>query len=295
MVRDHAHGHVGLVGLAVFVAGEFADAGEHAGEDVGVIVAVLALEHGAEALEAHARVDVAGGQRLQVAVGHALILHEHEVPDLDHVRVGLVDQVPAGDAGCGLLLRRADVDVDLGAGAAGARLAHLPEIVVLVAQQDVVFGEVFAPGLLRFGVERGAVFRGALEHGGIEEVLVDLIDLGQELPGPVDGLGLEVVAEAPVAEHLEHRVVVGVVSDFFQVVVLAAHAQALLRVGGAQVRGLGVAQEDVLELVHAGVGEHQGGVVLDDHRRGRHDGVALGCEEVEEFLSDFLGGHISAN
>ena len=295
VVRDHAHRHVGLGVLAVFVAGKFADAGEHPGEHVGVVVAVLALQHGAEALEAHAGVDVAGGQRLQVAVGEALVLHEHEVPDLDDVRVGLVHQLAAGQARGGLLLRGADVDVDLGAGAAGAGLAHLPEVVVLVAQEDVVLGQVLAPGLLRLGVELGAVFGGAFEHGGVEEVLVDAVHAGQEFPGPVDGLGLEVVAEAPVAEHLEHRVVVGIVSDFFQVVVLAAHAQALLRVGGAQVRGLGVAQEDVLELVHAGVGEHQGGVVLDDHRRGRHDGVALGCEEVEEFLSDFLGGHISAN
>ena len=185
-----------------------------------------------------------------------------------------------------------DVDVDLGAGAAGAGLAHLPEVVVLVAQEDVVLRKIFAPGLLRLGVERGAVFGGALEHGGVEQVLVDLVDLRQQLPGPVDGLGLEVVAEAPVAEHLEHRVVVGVVADFLQVVVLAAHAEALLGVGGPQVRGLGIAQEDVLELVHAGIGEHQGRVVLDHHRRGRHDGMALGCKEFEEFLSDFLGGHM---
>ena len=134
VIRDHAHRDVGPGALAVLVAGKLADAGQHAGEDVGIVVAVLALEHGAEALEAHAGVDVAGGQRLQVAVGHALVLHEHKVPDLDHVRVGFVDQVAAGDAGGSLFLRRADVDVDLGAGAAGAGLAHLPEIVVLVAQ-----------------------------------------------------------------------------------------------------------------------------------------------------------------
>jgi len=74
--------------------------------------------------------------------------------------------------------------------------------------------------------------------------------------------------------------------------VLAAHAEAFLGVCSPVVGGLGVAQEDVLELVHARVGEHQGRVILDHHRRGRHDGMALRCEEIEEFLSDFLGGHI---
>ena len=59
---------------------------------------------------------------------------------------------------------------------------------------------------------------------------------GQQFPRPGDGLGLEVVAEAPVAQHLEERVVVGVVADVFQVVVLAAGADALLAVDGAGVR-----------------------------------------------------------
>ena len=230
-----------------------------------------------------------------MAVRHALELHEDEVPDLDDVRVGLVHEVAPVKAGSGFLFRGADVDVDLGAGTAGTGLAHFPEVVVLVAQEDVVLGQVLAPGLLRLGVQGGAVLGGAFEHGGIQEGLVDAVDFGQELPGPVDGLGLEIISEAPVAEHLEHRMVVGVVPHFLEVVVLAAHAKALLGVGGPQVRGLVVAQEDVFELVHASIGEHQGRVVFDDHRRGRHDGVALRSEEVEEFLSDFLRGHISAN
>ena len=42
---------------------------------------------------------------------------------------------------------------------------------------------------------------------------------------------LEVIAERPVSEHLEHSVVVGVVSHLFKVVVLTAYTQTLLRVG----------------------------------------------------------------
>ena len=66
------------------------------------------------------------------------------------------------------------------------------------------------------------------------------VHLGQQLPGPADRLLLEIVAERPVAQHLEHRVVVGVVADLLQVVVLARHAQALLRIGRPADTGRGV-------------------------------------------------------
>ena len=57
---------------------------------------------------------------------------------------------------------------------------------------------------------------------------------------------LEVVAEAPVAEHLEEGVVVGVLADVVEVVVLAAGADALLRVRRPLVRRLLGAEEDGL-------------------------------------------------
>ena len=52
--------------------------------------------------------------------------------------------------------------------------------------------------------------------------------LGEELPRPRDRLGLEVVAEAEVAEHLEEREVPVGAADVVEVVVLAAGAHALL-------------------------------------------------------------------
>ena len=47
---------------------------------------------------------------------------------------------------------------------------------------------------------------------------------GQKLPGPVDRLALEIVAEAEIAQHLEKRVVIGRAAD----VVDVAGAQAFL-------------------------------------------------------------------
>lgn len=45
--------------------------------------------------------------------------------------------------------------------------------------------------------------------------------LGEQLPGPGNGLLLEVVTEGPVAKHLKEGVVVVVLADIVQIVVLA--------------------------------------------------------------------------
>ena len=103
----------------------------------------------------------------------------------------------------------------------------------------------------------------------------------KQLPGVGDRPFLEVVAEREVAEHLEEGVVAGGVADVVEVVVLAAGAHAFLAGGGAHVVAVLEPGEDVLELHHAGVREHQRRVVARHQRRGRHDPV-LGLGEVVE-------------
>src|SRR5262249_4616510 len=84
------------------------------------------------------------------------------------------------------------------------------------------------------------------------------------------------------------RVVVGVLAHVVEVVVLAARADALLRVRDALHRRLLGAEEVRLELVHPGVGEEQRRVVVWDDRRGRDIGVpVLLAEEVDKLLADF--------
>ena len=65
---------------------------------------------------------------------------------------------------------------------------------------------------------------GSFKYGGIEAFLGEVVDFGEELPGPGDGFFAEVVAKRPVAEHFEEGVVVGVVSYVFEVVVFACNA-----------------------------------------------------------------------
>ena len=69
--------------------------------------------------------------------------------------------------------------------------------------------------------------------------------------------------------------VAAVVTHGFEVVVLTAYAEALLGVRCTGKLGCGIAKEDVFELVHAGVGKHEGRVILDNHWSAWHHGVAL--------------------
>ena len=165
VVGDDAHGHVGLLVLSVGVSAEGANHLDDGLEDVGVVVRGLALQGAHQALEAHAGVDDVGRKPLKAAVGLAVVLHEDEVPDLDDLRVVLVDELAAG---CLCLLGvRAAVVVDLRTGSAGARVAHLPEVVVLVAVQDVVLRQEALPDDGSLVVAVQAFFARTFEDGGI--------------------------------------------------------------------------------------------------------------------------------
>ena len=239
---------LGRNGAGVGLAGEFGDFREEGREDVGVVVGRLGCEVGAvlgrgedagDALKTHAGVHVFGGERGEGAVGVGVELYENVVPDLDAAGAGGVDALAA----LGLVVGREQVEMDLGARAARAGVAHLPEVVLAVAVDDVECW-VEALGAEEFGPDGGGLvveFGGVAGLGGVnggEEALGgDAPDLGQEVPTPGERLLLEVIAEGPVAQHLEKGVVVGVVADVLEVVVFAAGADAFLGVGGAGVGG----------------------------------------------------------
>ena len=128
--------------------------------------------------------------------------------------------------------------------------------------------------MLGFVVTRNSV--GTFEDGDVELVLwyAEPLGAGDQFPCVGDGFALEVVAEAEVAQHLEEGVVAACEAYVFEVVVLAAGANALLRGGGAGVFALLGAGEDVLELVHSRVGEEQCRIV-GRHQRGRSDTTVL--------------------
>ena len=140
--------------------------------------------------------------------------------------------------------------------------------------------------------ERGAGNFRAAEHSEVKffEREREPVGRGDQLHRVGDGLLLEIIAEGKIAEHFEEGVVAIGEADIFEVVVLAAGANAFLAGGGAVVVALLEAEEDVLELVHAGVGEKQSGIVGGDERRTAHDFVAALFEEAQKHLARFVAG-----
>ena len=171
---------------------------------------------------------------------------------------------------------------DFRARPARAGVAHLPEIVRARDADDARLRQ--ACDLLP-EIERLVVVD---IDGGGQLVLRQAEFLGDEIPGELDGAVLEIVAEREVAEHLEKGVMPRGVADIVEVVVLAAGAHAFLRGGGALVGPLLDAGKDVLELHHAGIGEHQRRVVARHQRRRRHDLVAVVGKEIQKSRPDLV-------
>ena len=290
VVGDHAHRHV-VVGLpAVAPAAALLDRGDERREDVGLVVGELPLGHGRDALEAHAGVDAGRRQGLEPAARVAVELHEDQVPDLEPAVALALDAraLAAGRRlGAGQLV--ALEVVDLGAGAAGAGVAHGPEVVLGPELQDALCGHVLQPEAVRLAVAGDALL--ALEDRDLEPLRVEAELLRQELPAEGDGLLLEVVPEGEVAEHLEEGVVAGGLAHVLEVVVLAAGPDALLGGGRAGVVAPLPSQEDVLELVHAGVGEEQGRVALGHQGGAAHHAVPPLLEVLQERAADLVGRH----
>ena len=178
-----------------------------------------------------------------------------------------------------------EIVIDLRAGAAGSRIAHLPEVVGLIQPGNVVRRNIshFAPQLLGF-----IVFA---EHADVELVLGQTVNFGHQFPGINDGVALEVIAEGKIPQHFEKRVMAARVANVIQIVMLAAGADALLRRRRARILALFLAQEDVLELVHPGVGEQQRRIVAGHERRASDHAVATFGEIIEKLLADLGPSH----
>src|SRR5260221_11769488 len=111
------------------------------------------------------------------------------------------------------------------------------------------------------------------------------------MPGELDRVFLEVIAERKIPEHLEESLMPHRLADFVEVVVLAAGAQTFLRRTGAQVLALLDSEKDILELIHAGVSEQQCRIVSRQQWAGTHAGVALALEILQKLFANFVSRH----
>ena len=147
-----------------------------------------------------------------------------------------------------------------------------------------------APDVVGLVIPRHA--RLAAEHRRKQAIRGQLPLVGQQRPGEGNRLALEVVAKREVAEHLEEGVMPERRPDVLEVVVLAADAHALLRGRRTRVVARLPAEEDVLELVHPGVGEEQRRIVVRHQRRAGDDAMAVPFEIPEKGRADVRRGHV---
>ncbi len=140
MVRDDAEGIIGLLAelRGVLVARQLAGRPDDRHEQVGVVVAALVLEDGDDPLQAGTGIDVLGGQRHEIARRLAVELDEDEVPQLDVPGAVAVDAALVARDALLVAAVGAQIDVDLAARAAGAGLAHFPEVLFLAEREDAL-------------------------------------------------------------------------------------------------------------------------------------------------------------
>src|SRR5262249_45133478 len=158
-----------------------------------------------------------------------------------------------------------------------------PEIVFHTHGEDAGFRDTyFDPEAFGIGIARNGAF--AFKDSGVELVFCNPVPFGRgdQLPCICNRFALEVVAKAEVPEHLKERVMTLGEADVLKVVVLAPGADALLRRSRPRVVAFLQTQEDVLELVHSGVGEEQSGIIRRDERRRMDTAVSLAFEVTEK-------------
>mmetsp|Transcript_1474 Transcript_1474/g.4793 ORF Transcript_1474/g.4793 Transcript_1474/m.4793 type:complete len:801 (-) Transcript_1474:135-2537(-) len=288
VVRDHPVRHVDVVRILItdLVAVRYLKLGgllnrvKYRHEDIRGVVAPLLLEDAGHALESGARVNVLGRQLPEFATCLFVVLDEHNVPNLKHVGVVHVDQLrhtTAPDA----------VIVYLTARPTRTLVAHLPEIILGVKRQHAFLRQVLAPDVPGLKVRPQTKTLVPSKVRRVQSVLVHPVHLRQKPPCHSNCLLLEVVPKRPVAQHLEHGVMVRVLADIIQVVVLATCSDALLRVArpfefGETTGGIRRPQEDGFVLVHTCVSKQQRRVVDGNDRAGRPVCVPLLLEIVDE-------------
>ena len=275
MVRDHAERR-GVLFVRPVPEGRRGGI-DQITEKIGLEDAVDALQDGGHALQPQTGVDRGARQRNALVLRHLLELHEHQVPELEEA-IAILLRAARRTAPDVL----AAIDEDLGARTARAGIAHRPEIVRGRDADDAVVRE--AGDLLPVAGRLVVI----VIDGDEQLVLLQPEILGDQVPGELDRPLLEVVAERKIAEHFEEGEMPCGVADIVEVIVLAAGAHTFLRGGGALVGPLLDAGKDVLELHHAGIGEHQGRVVARHERRRRHDLVAVLRKEIQKFRPDLV-------
>ena len=102
----------------------------------------------------------------------------------------------------------------------------------------------------------------------------------------MNGVFLEVIAEAEISQHFEEGMVACGVADLVKIIVFAASPHTALRTDGTSVAAFLGTEKHILELHHAGIGEQQGRIIAGNQRAAGHYGMAFTGKEIQEILAD---------
>ena len=281
VVGDDAQRDVLFVGLAVVGAGNLGHLVGDVHDRVHVKKGVHVLAHHRQTLQTHAGVDVLLAEFGVVALAVVVELGKDDIPDLN-IAVAVAAHMAVRLAAAVLF---AAVIVDLGAGAARTA-AVLPEVILFAEAVDPVGGDadLLVPDPESLVVRRRGLVAG--KNRGVETVGIQSHPFrgGQKLPGPVDGLALEVIAEGEVAQHLKIGTVTGSLADVLDI----RRADALLAGGHAVTGRLLLAGEPGLHGAHARVDKQQRGIVLRDQGKAGQTQMALALKKGEVHLPQLV-------
>ncbi len=256
--------------------------GDDGGEEVALIVAPDPLKDRGHPLQAHAGVHRPFGQQHPGGVLGLVELHEDQIPDLDPPVTATF--VLGGAVGPPARAAPTEVEVDLTVVAARSGRAGLPPVVLQTGHAVVGHADLIGPD-----VERVAVVR---VDRGPEPVGVQTEALGEQLPGHLDRALLEVVADRPVAQHLEEGVVRAVAHRGDVVSGETRASEALLARGHPRAGRGALAADVAFEGHHAGHGEEQRRVVTRNQGCVGQDVVPALLEESEEAPPDLVAAQM---
>ena len=212
----------------------------------------------------------------------SFVLHEDEIPQLDHARIVSIDLCRIALAGV--------IVMDLGARTTRTRFAHLPEIFSHSERQNSTrIDAQVDPNLFRLVVGWNEIGF-ASEIGEKQAISIESVNVRQQVQRHGARLPLEIgVVKGPIAEHFEEGVMVSVVPDVEQIVVFSSDPNALLKVRhGVSTNRLVLREKSAFELIHAAVDEIRSGIFRWNDRRRRNEFVLdrrMSSEVIDERLT----------
>ena len=177
----------------------------------------------------------------------------------------------------------------LGIRAAGACLSGgTPPVVALGTLGDALFGDAqLKPKIVGLLVEGGIGITSKNCDGKARKRNAKPLGAGEELKAEFNCLLFEVVAERPVAEHLEKGEVDGI-ADLLDI----ARAYALLKIDKAFAERVFLPKEERHKGVHAGSRKKDCRVVIRHQRSTLDDRMPLADKEFDIFFTQFACLHL---